>query len=97
MLVIDRLLIGGIKFVLGKVADAVDAEMNDEGRLREDLLAAQMRLELGEIDDEQFAAIERDVMARLRDIKGRREGPSGPLEFKKGVQVEASVGGDENE
>ena len=50
MIVLDRMLVGGIKFVLGKVAAAVDAELNDDSRLREELLAAQMRLELGEID-----------------------------------------------
>jgi len=46
VIILDSLLIGGIKFVLGKIVQAVDAEMNDEGRLREELLAAQMRLEL---------------------------------------------------
>jgi hypothetical protein len=30
MLILDSLLIGGIKFVLDKVASAVDEEMNDE-------------------------------------------------------------------
>ena len=55
MLILDRLLIGGIRFVLDKVAAAVDQEMNDEGRLREELLAAQMRYELGEMSEQDFA------------------------------------------
>jgi len=47
VIILDSLLIGGIKFVLGKLAQAVEAEMNDEGRLREELLAAHMQMELG--------------------------------------------------
>ena len=74
MIVLDRMLVGGIKFVLGKVAAAVDAEMNDDSRLREELLAAQMRLELGELSEEEFASLERDVLARLREIRERQRG-----------------------
>ena len=47
MLIIDSLLISGIRFVLDKVAAAVDTELNDDTALREQLLAAQMRVELG--------------------------------------------------
>ncbi len=49
MIILDTLLVGGIKFVLGKIAAAVEAEMADDTVWREELLAAQMRLELGEI------------------------------------------------
>ena len=69
MLIVDRMLLGGIKFVLGKVAAAVDAELNDDSRLREELLAAQMRLELGEITDKEFARFEADILSRLREIR----------------------------
>src|SRR5437870_7643641 len=74
MFILDTLLIGSLRFVLDKVVAAAEAEMNDDSALREQLLEAQMRLELGEISDEQFAAIERDVLARIRDIKGGRQG-----------------------
>ena len=43
MFILDSLLIGGMRFVLDKVAAAVDTEMNDDTALREQLLAAQMR------------------------------------------------------
>jgi hypothetical protein len=33
-----------------------------------------MRLELGEISDEEFAQIEKDVLARIREIKGQQQG-----------------------
>ena len=74
MLIVDRMLVGGIKFVLGKVAAAVEAELNDDSHLREELLAAQMKLELGEITDEEFGEIETQVMAGLREIAERKRG-----------------------
>ena len=70
MIIIDRMLISGIKFVLEKVAVAVDAELNDEGSLREELLAAQMRFELGEIDQAELDRIEASVLMRLRETRG---------------------------
>ncbi len=74
MLIIDTLLIGGIRFVLDKVAAAVETELNDDTALREQLLAAQMRLELGELNNEEFAQLETDILARLREIRDRRQG-----------------------
>jgi hypothetical protein len=60
--------------VLDKVVAAAEAEMQDDTALREQLLEAQMRLELGEISDEAFAGIERDILARIREIKGQQQG-----------------------
>ena len=78
MLIVDRMLLGGIKFVLGKIAAAVDAELNDDSRLREELLAAQMRLELGEITEEEFARFEAGLLPRLREIRSRQDGDAAP-------------------
>ena len=75
MLIVDRMLVGGIKFVLTKLVAAVEAELNDDSHLREELLAAQMRLELGELSEEEFAGLERDVLARLREIRDGRQRP----------------------
>ena len=77
MVIIDTLLIGGIRFVLDKVAAAVETELNDDTALREQLLAAQMRVELGELTQDEFEVFEADILARLRDIRDRRQG-SGP-------------------
>jgi predicted nucleic acid-binding Zn-ribbon protein len=71
VIILDTLFIGGIKFVLRRIAEAVDAQMNDVEALREELLAAQMRLELGEMSAEEFAEVERDLLARLREIRER--------------------------
>lgn len=74
MIILDTLLVGGIKFVLRKIVDAVEAQLNDDSVLHEELLAAQMRLELGEITDEEFANVEADILARLREIRERQRG-----------------------
>jgi hypothetical protein len=74
MLIVDSLIISGVKFVLTRLAEAVETEMYDESHLKDELLAAQMKLELGEIDDEEFAAIEEQVLAGLREIGERKRG-----------------------
>src|SRR5262245_20019992 len=74
MFILDSLLIGSLRFVLDKVAAAAEAELNDDAALRDRLLEAQMRLELGEITDDEFATIERDVLAAIRQIKGPQQG-----------------------
>ena len=104
MFLLDSLMIDGISWVLKTVVTAADAEMNDDTALREQLLAAEMQREMGEISDDDFADLERDLLARIREIKERREGGSGPLEFggsqpietdkDSRLQIEASVSGD---
>src|SRR5580765_7549292 len=70
MFILDTLLIGSLRFVLDKVVAAAEAEMQDDSMLRQQLLEAQMQLELGEISDEEFAETERDLLARIRELKG---------------------------
>jgi len=72
--ILDTLLIGSLRFVLDKVVAAAEAEMQDDTALREQLLEAQMQLELGEITEKEFAKIERDILARIREIKGSQPG-----------------------
>jgi hypothetical protein len=98
--ILDSMLIGGLRFVLDKVAAAVDTELNDDSALREQLLAAQMRAELGEISQEEFAALEAGILARLRDIRDRRQGSNAatlsPSEYRI-TGIEATFEGDEHE
>src|SRR5579872_5106600 len=88
MFVLDKLLSRGLRFVLGTVATAVDAERNEDGgALRKRLLDAQMQLELGEIDEQAYDAIERDVLAKLRKRDQDGESPRGPLSDVHGAEV----------
>jgi hypothetical protein len=72
MFILDSLFVGGLRFVLEKLASAAEAEASDTASLRERLLEAQMQLELGDISEEDFASIERDLLARIRQMKGSR-------------------------
>ena len=96
MFILDTLLIGSLRFVLDKVVAAADAEMQDDTALRERLLEAQMQLELGEISDEELSAIEADVLARIRDIKGgKQEAISmSPGDTVSGVEIESWKSGE---
>jgi hypothetical protein len=86
MLLIDDLLFGGLSFVLDKLATVVDQELNDESRLHQTLMEAQMRFELGEIDAEEFAGIERTVIERLREIRAERDAGA-PALTDEGVRI----------
>ena len=103
MFLLDSLMIAGIRWALETTITAAEAEMNDDTALREQLLAAEMSREMGEISDAEFVEVEADLLARIREIKQRREGGSGPLAFGVGeplettadsrFQIEASVSG----
>jgi hypothetical protein len=94
VILLDTLLVGGLRFVLARIAQAVDAELNDAERLREELLAAQMQLELGELSEEEFGRIERAVLARLRELRDE-SGQAGPRPGDRVTGVEARAWDDE--
>ena len=64
--------LAGVRFVFQQVADLADQELNDENVVREQLLLLQLQLEEGDIDEDDFAAQEADLLARMRDIKARK-------------------------
>ncbi len=95
MFILDNLLIGGLSFVLDKIASAVDAERDDSASIKEEILAPQMRLELGEISDEEFVEAERDLLDRLRALR-QEERPAGAVSLDRGgFEVDVSFQGDE--
>jgi gas vesicle protein GvpG len=97
VIILDKLLTGGIKFVLDKVASSVDREMNDDQSLREQLLHAQMQHELGAMSTDELAEVEREILARLREIRERREGEGGGLRISQLGDDDVRVTGIETE
>lgn len=96
MFILDKMLIGGIKFVLDKVASSVEAELNNDEALREELLAAQMRLELGQLTQDEFDVVEAALLRRLREITERKRGTASatiPSDARV-TGVDISFGGD---
>ncbi|HWK08733.1 MAG TPA: gas vesicle protein GvpG [Vicinamibacterales bacterium] len=99
MLIIDSLIISGVRFVLDKVAAAVETELNDDSVLRDRLLDAQMRGELGEMTQAEFDELEVEILARIRDIKERQRGGESAVISPKDMKVtgiEATFEGDEH-
>ena len=52
-----------------KLKEAAEAEMLDESAVRESLLNLQMRLEMGEIDEEYYMKKEDALLKRLEEIR----------------------------
>jgi hypothetical protein len=97
VIILDTLLLGGIKFVLGKIAAAVDAELSDDTALKEELLEAQMRLEMGELSDEEFTRIEREILDAIRVVRERVRGSEDETGELKVTGIEATTWSDESE
>jgi hypothetical protein len=96
VIILDTLLLGGIKFVLGKIAAAVDAELSDDTALKEELLEAQMRLEMGELSDEEFTRIEREILDAIRVVRERGRGSEDETGELKVTGIEATTWSDES-
>jgi hypothetical protein len=96
MIVVDSLLIGGLRFVLDKLIAAADAELSDDSALRETLLEAQVRRELGELSEDDYLALEADLLQRIQAAQG---GARGPIQADAGYEIsgiEATFTGDEH-
>lgn len=65
--------VAGIKWTLGKVQRVVEDELVDDTPVKEALMELQIRLELGDINDEEYVAEEAVLMRRLRDVREWRE------------------------
>ena len=65
--------IAGIKWTLTKVQRVVEEELVDDTAVKQELMELNMRLELGDITDEEYAAEEAVLMRRLREIREWRE------------------------
>ena len=84
------------RFALDKVGDTVHRELTDDEAIREDLLALQMRLELGELDDEEYVREEAVLMERLREVRAWREElgmatPGGPVRVAGSREGDSSI------
>jgi hypothetical protein len=90
MFLLDSLMISGIRWALQTLATTAEAEMNDDAAVRAQLLEAEMRREMGELSDEEFRHTEAALLARIREIRERRKGGTGPSGFA------ASASGDQD-
>ncbi len=61
------------RFSLEKVEGVVREELTDVNRVKEELLDLQLALELGEVDEEEYAAEEARLMRELREVRRWRK------------------------
>ncbi|MGH9456804.1 MAG: gas vesicle protein GvpG [Thermoanaerobaculia bacterium] len=80
MLLIDDLLllplkapVAGFRWIMKQVQTMADSELMDDQVWKERLIELQMKLELGEISEEDYTAEEAVVFQRLREIRMARE------------------------
>jgi len=65
--------INGTKWTLDKVERAVREELTDDSSVKNDFMELQMKVELGEIDDDEYLRQEAEIMRRLREVREWRE------------------------
>lgn len=61
------------EFSMNKVQGVVREELTDDTRIKAELMELQLKLELGDIDDDEYVAAEADLMLQLREIREWRE------------------------
>ena len=60
-------------WTLDKVQRTVEEQLIDDTPIKEDLMNLQLALEMGEVDDEEYATREAEIMQRLREVREWRE------------------------
>lgn len=58
----------GVVWLAEQIKEAAEAEKFDESKIRESLLALQMKLELEEITEEEYQERETELMERMEEI-----------------------------
>ncbi len=62
-----------VHWIARKLVERVEQDEMDEGKLQGDLLELQMRYELGEINDDEYAEQETAILDRLSAIRRAKE------------------------
>jgi hypothetical protein len=97
MFLLDDILlapVNGFKFIMKQIQQLADKELNDESVIKEQLLELQMRLELEEISEDDYAEAERELFARLRAIKARQLEALGQVHTASTSSMVVEAGGD---
>ena len=76
MFLIDSILLAPLKGVIWmgeKLGDMAQKELSDKGRIKEELMALQLRFELDEINEEEYDKRETELLDRLDAITKAEE------------------------
>jgi hypothetical protein len=61
--------IDGTLWIADKLLEQAEGEIYDEGKVRAQLMELELRLDLGEIDEDTYQEAEDFLLARLREIR----------------------------
>ena len=106
MFLLDDLLfspISGFKFILRTLNRIAEEQYTDDAPLKEQLLELQVRLDSGEITEDDYIAEEARILRELREIQNRKRemaglppeeatGLSGSVQEGSGVSVNLEYG-----
>ncbi len=67
----------GLRFVLQRLLEVAEQELMDIDRIHEELLLLQLRLDEGEIGEEEYLEAEAEIMQRLREARAYRQAQAG--------------------
>jgi hypothetical protein len=67
----------GLLWVAERIKDQAEAEYYDEGAVRGRLLELELKLDLGEITEEEYQAAEDQLLDLLNEIRERRDEAQG--------------------
>ena len=80
MLLIDDLLMmpfSGFGFILRTLQKTAEEQFTDDAPVKERLLELQLKLESGEMDEDEYAAEEAQIIHQLREIENRKRSLAG--------------------
>jgi len=67
----------GLLWVAERIKDQAEAEYYDEGAVRGRLLELELKLDMGEITEEEYQAAEDELIGLLNEIRERRAAAQG--------------------
>ena len=83
--------IAGFRWIMSTIQKMADEELMNDQPWKERLIELQMRLEVGEISEEEYGREEQVVFQALRDIRARREALARQMAADRGEE-EGGVG-----
>ena len=106
MLLIDDLLLApfsGWNFIMRTLLRVAEEQWTDDAPLKQELLELQVRLDSGEITEDEYVEGERRILQALREVQNRKRelaglppeegtGLSGAVKEGSGVEVNLSYG-----
>ena len=80
MLLVDDLLMmpfSGFGFILRTLQKVAEEQFTDDAPVKERLLELQLKLDSGEVNEEEYAAEEAEIIRQLREIENRKRALAG--------------------